>query len=107
MGWTSTDDCRAGASLLVGGVARARVQLVFFPKHTCFGSSSDNHESDVKNRVNKNVKQHKLRRKTYETLLYLKTDWYAVVYTIREVNEARRAHTCSRPCAFEEINEKK
>ena len=27
--------------------------------------------------------------------------------TRREVNEARRHHTCSRPCAFEEINKNK
>ena len=25
-------------------------------------------------------------------------------YTSRGVNKARRPHTCSRPCAFEEIN---
>ena len=30
-----------------------------------------------------------------------------LLHTSREVNEARRPHTCSRPCAFEEINEKK
>ena len=27
--------------------------------------------------------------------------------TSREVNEARRPHTCSRPCAFEEKKEEK
>ena len=29
------------------------------------------------------------------------------IYASREVNEARRPHTCSRPCAFEEKKRKK
>ena len=49
--------------LLVGGVSRERVCLVVFKKTPTWEFQWDSHESDVKNVVEKTVKQHKLHRK--------------------------------------------
>ena len=46
--------------------------------------------------------QHQPSRKSQQPLA-----WTWPMGTSREVNEAMRPHTCSRPCAFEEKKEKK
>ena len=61
--------------LLVAGVARARACDRLFRKKLVFESSSDNHESDVKNGAKNRVKQHKLCRFLYKTSFYLRSDW--------------------------------